>query len=73
MLLLVRASAWSRVALHRRSRPTPASSAGEAAEAREDYDTAFDDYQKAYAKAPKDLTYTTALYRVQGFRLIGCT
>jgi general secretion pathway protein D len=38
---------------------------GESAEAREDYDTALDDYQKAYAKAPKDLGYRTALYRVR--------
>ena len=38
---------------------------GEAAEAREDYDTALDLYQKALAKAPKDLTYKTALYRVR--------
>jgi general secretion pathway protein D len=38
---------------------------GEAAEAREDYDTAFDLYQKAVAKAPSDLTFKTALYRVR--------
>jgi len=38
---------------------------GEAAEAREDYDTALDLYQKALAKAPNDLTYKTALYRVR--------
>ncbi|MGB8259731.1 MAG: secretin N-terminal domain-containing protein, partial [Terracidiphilus sp.] len=38
---------------------------GESAEAREDYDTAFDNYQKAYAKAPKDLEYRTALLRVR--------
>src|SRR5580658_2336391 len=38
---------------------------GQAAEAREDYDTALDDYQKAFAKAPKDLTYRTSLYRVR--------
>jgi len=38
---------------------------GQAAEAREDYDTAFDLYQKALAKAPNDLTYKTALYRVR--------
>ena len=37
----------------------------QAAEAREDYDTAFDLYQKALAKAPNDLTYKTALYRVR--------
>jgi general secretion pathway protein D len=38
---------------------------GEAAEAREDYDTAFDLYQKAVAKAPSDLTFKTALYRIR--------
>jgi general secretion pathway protein D len=38
---------------------------GESAEAREDYDAAFDNYQKAYAKDPKDLRYRTALYRVR--------
>lgn len=38
---------------------------GQAAEAKEDYDTAFDLYQKAVAKAPRDMTYTSALYRVR--------
>jgi general secretion pathway protein D len=38
---------------------------GQAAEAKEDYDTAFDLYQKALAKAPNDLNYKTALYRVR--------
>jgi general secretion pathway protein D len=38
---------------------------GQSAEAREDYDAAFDDYQKAYAKAPKNLEYRTALYRIR--------
>ena len=38
---------------------------GQNAEAREDYDAAFDFYQKANAKNPKDLTYRTALYRVR--------
>jgi general secretion pathway protein D len=38
---------------------------GQAAEAREDYDTAVDCYQKAIAKAPKDETYKTSLYRVR--------
>jgi general secretion pathway protein D len=38
---------------------------GQSAEAREDYDAAFDNYQKAYAQAPKDLRYRTALYRVR--------
>jgi general secretion pathway protein D len=37
---------------------------GETAEAKGDYDTAFDLYQKALNKAPNDLTYKTALYRV---------
>jgi general secretion pathway protein D len=38
---------------------------GQAAEARQDYDTAFEDYQKASQKNPKDLRYQTALYRVR--------
>ena len=38
---------------------------GENAEAREDYDGAFDLYQKAQAKAPKDLAIRTALARVR--------
>ena len=36
-----------------------------AAEAREDYDAAFDLYQRAVAKAPSDLTYKAALYRIR--------
>ncbi len=39
--------------------------AGESAEAREDYDAAFDSYQRAYAKDPKDLRFRTALSRVR--------
>jgi general secretion pathway protein D len=35
------------------------------AEAREDYDAAYDNYQKAYKKNPKDLRYRAALYRVR--------
>jgi general secretion pathway protein D len=38
---------------------------GETAEAHEDYDAAFDNYQKAYNKAPKDLRYRASLYRVR--------
>jgi general secretion pathway protein D len=38
---------------------------GQTAEAKEDYDAAFDNYQKAYAKAPKDLQFRAALYRVR--------
>ncbi|HMH11935.1 MAG TPA: secretin N-terminal domain-containing protein [Edaphobacter sp.] len=38
---------------------------GESAEAREDYDTAYDLYQKAVARDSKDLVYKTALYRVE--------
>ena len=39
---------------------------GQAAETREDYDTAFKFYQQAFAKNTKDLQYRTALYRVRG-------
>ena len=38
---------------------------GQTAEAKEDYDAAFDNYQKAYAKAPKELQFRTAMYRVR--------
>ena len=38
---------------------------GQSAEAKEDYDTALSFYQKANAKAPKDLAYRTSLYRVR--------
>ncbi len=39
--------------------------AGQAAEAREDYDAALDAYQKANAKNPRDLSYRAGLYRVR--------
>jgi general secretion pathway protein D len=38
---------------------------GRNAEASQDYDTAFADYQKAFQKNPKDLRFQTALYRVR--------
>ena len=38
---------------------------GQAAEAREDYDTAYDLYQKANAKNPRDITYRAAFLRVR--------
>jgi general secretion pathway protein D len=38
---------------------------GESAEAREDYDAAFENYKKAYAKAPTDLRFRAAFYRVR--------
>jgi general secretion pathway protein D len=38
---------------------------GESAEAREDYDAAVNDYQKAYALVPKDLRYKAAFYRIR--------
>ena len=38
---------------------------GQAAEAREDYDTAFDDYQKALKKNPRDTRSKIALSRVR--------
>ena len=46
------------------SRPVPLQS-GQQAESREDFDTAFDRFQKANAKDPKDLTYRTSLFRVR--------
>jgi general secretion pathway protein D len=38
---------------------------GQSAEAKEDYDAAYDNYQKAHAKAPKDLQFRAAMYRVR--------
>jgi general secretion pathway protein D len=38
---------------------------GQTAEAKEDFDAAYDNYQKAYAKAPKDLRFRAAMYRVR--------
>jgi general secretion pathway protein D len=38
---------------------------GQTAEAKEDYDAALDNYQKAYKKDAKDLRYRAALYRVR--------
>jgi general secretion pathway protein D len=38
---------------------------GQSAEAREDYDTAFTNYQQACDKAPKDLAYRAALLRIR--------
>ncbi len=38
---------------------------GEAAEAREDYDAAYEAFRKAYAKAPNDLRMRTAFYRLR--------
>ncbi|MGD0346278.1 MAG: cohesin domain-containing protein [Terracidiphilus sp.] len=38
---------------------------GQAAEAREDYDTAFEDYQKGFNRDPKDTRFRIALSRVR--------
>jgi general secretion pathway protein D len=38
---------------------------GQAAEARKDYDSAYDMYQQALKKAPNEMMYKTAMYRVQ--------
>ena len=38
---------------------------GQAAEAREDYDTAFELYQKAYTRDPKDARFRIALARIR--------
>jgi len=38
---------------------------GQEAEAREDYDTAYQDYQHAYSLSPTDVRYKAAFYRVR--------
>ena len=40
-------------------------SRGQAAELKEDYDTAYEDYLKAHNKAPKDMRYQTRLDRMR--------
>ncbi len=55
----------SSVSLHAADSANTLYKRGQSAEAREDYDAAFDSYQKAYAKAPKDLRIRTALYRAR--------
>ncbi len=57
-------SSLSGAALHAQSASSLFKS-GQNAEARQDYDAAFDFFQKANAKNPKDLNYRTALYRVR--------
>ena len=47
------------------SRQTPTYKQGQAAEAREDYDAAFDAFQKAFNKDPKDARFKIALARVR--------
>ncbi|HUX45988.1 MAG TPA: cohesin domain-containing protein [Terracidiphilus sp.] len=39
--------------------------AGQAAEASQNYDAAYQNYQKAYSMDPRDLSFRTALYRVR--------
>jgi general secretion pathway protein D len=38
---------------------------GQSAEAKEDYDAAYENYRKAYAKAPNDLRMRAAYYRIR--------
>jgi general secretion pathway protein D len=61
LLVLV---AFAAVPLHAQSANTLLKR-GESAEAREDYDAAFNLYQQAQAKAPKDLAIRTAIARVR--------
>jgi general secretion pathway protein D len=39
--------------------------AGESAEAKENYDLAYEDFRKAYEKSPNDLRYRAAFYRLR--------
>ncbi len=61
---ILAASSLTGAALHAQSAGSLFKS-GQNAEARQDYDAAFDFFQKANAKNPKDLSYRTALYRVR--------
>ena len=64
LLTVLVAASSSSVSLHAESARSDFNR-GQNAEAREDYDAAVNFYQRAYAKAPKDITYRTALYRVR--------
>src|SRR5271157_1893132 len=64
LLAVLAVFSLSSVALHAQSANT-FFKRGQTAEAREDYDAALDNYQKAYAKAPKDVQYRAAMYRVR--------
>ncbi|KAA6458271.1 type II and III secretion system protein [Acidobacteria bacterium AB60] len=62
--LMVTTWVWSGAAVHAQS-ANSLFKQGRAAEQREDFDAAYQDYQKAYAKDPKDIRYRTAMYRVR--------
>jgi general secretion pathway protein D len=64
LVLLVALLGLSSVSLHAESANT-FYKRGVAAEQREDYDTAFTNFQQAAAKSPQDLRYREALYRVR--------
>jgi general secretion pathway protein D len=64
LLLFVAMLGLSSVAVHAQSANT-FYKRGQAAEEREDYDAAFDDYQKAAEKSPTDLRYRESLIRVR--------
>jgi general secretion pathway protein D len=64
LLAVVTVFGMSNVMLHAESAST-FFKRGQSAEAKEDYDTACDNYQKANAKAPKDLQYRASYYRVR--------
>jgi general secretion pathway protein D len=64
LLAVLAVFSLSSVALHAESANT-FFKRGQNAEAKEDYDAAFDNYQKAHAKAPKDLRFRAAMYRVR--------
>ena len=56
---------WGSVAAHAAESAKTFFKRGQAAESHENYDEAYQDYQKAYSISPNDLTYRTAMYRVQ--------
>ena len=64
-LALVAVFVWSSIPLNATESAASYYKHGVAAEAKEDYDAAYDNYQKANQKAPKELQYRTAYFRVR--------
>ena len=64
LFAVLAAVGWSSVSLYAESARS-LFKRGEAAEAREDYDSAYNYYQQANAKDPKDLEFRASLYRIR--------
>jgi general secretion pathway protein D len=64
-VLFVASAPEPAVAAHHKDSASALYKKAEVAEAKEDYDTAVDDFKKAYEEKPDDLRYRTAYYRLR--------